>query len=103
MSQKICVQSEIRDMLILKDTLNQLGHNFNEISAEVVEIKRSWNPISFNTSTGAVSYDNAHLNEVNQIKQTYMVNFYKNQAIQEGMNVTESVNASGEIELHITH
>jgi len=94
---------EIRDMVILKDTLSQLGHNFTEVSEEIVEINRSYHPIRFNSKTGQVSYDDMCTSEVNSIKQKYMVNFYKDCAIKEGMQIRETVSATGEIELHVTH
>jgi hypothetical protein len=101
MSRKIEVQTEIRDMLILKDTLKQLGHNFTDVSAAVIEISRSYHPIQFNTNTGTVSYDDANTSEANKIKQLYTVNFYKDQAIKEGNQVQEIKRANGEIEIRI--
>ena len=99
MSAKLCVQFEVRDMLIMRDTLKQLGHNFTEVSQERLEIQRSYNPIVI--QDGSISFDSANQSEVNQIKQTYMVNYYKDQAIREGMQVKEEVNDNGEIVLNI--
>lgn len=102
MSRKIVVQFEIRDMLILKDTLKQLGYNdFVEKSQDVVELSRSYHNIVFNSKTGEVSYDEVNVSEVNAVKQQYMVNFYKDQAIKEGMQIREQKLANGEIELHL--
>ena len=101
MSRKVCVQTEIRDMLILKDTLKQMGHNFTEVNADVIEMQRAYNNIQFNTKTGDVSYDDAQTNEVNTIKQTYAVNFYRDRAIKEGNQVQEVKRANGEIEIRI--
>jgi hypothetical protein len=102
MSRKVVVQFEVRDMLILKDTLNQMGHVFTEVNQDVVEIHRSYHHISFNAKTGEVSYDDTNTSEVDKIKQQYMVNFYKDRAIKEGMQIRETKMANGEIELHIT-
>ena len=101
MSRKAVVQTEIRDMLILKDTLKQMGHKFNEVSADIIEMHRSYHPIQFNAKTGDVSFDDANINEVNTIKQAYAVNYYKDRAIKEGNQVQEIKRASGEIEIRI--
>jgi hypothetical protein len=101
MSRKIVVQTEIRDTLILKDTLKQMGHAFTETNAEIIEMRRSYNSIQFNTKTGSVSFDDAQTNEVNTIKQAYAVNFYRDQAIKEGNQIQEVKRANGEIEIRI--
>jgi hypothetical protein len=101
MSRKVVVQTEIRDMLILKDTLKQMGHKFNEVSADIIEMHRSYHPIQFNAKTGDVSFDDANINEVNTIKQAYAVNYYKDRAIKEGNQVQEVKRANGEIEIRI--
>jgi hypothetical protein len=101
MSRKIIVQFEIRDMLILKDTLKEMGHDFIEKSQDVVAIRRAYNDIEFNAETGNVSYDEVNVSEVNAIKQQYMVNFYKDQAIKEGMQIREQKLSNGNIELHL--
>ena len=101
MSRKVVCTTEIRDMLILKDTLKQMGHNFSEVNADIIEIQRSYNNIQFNTKTGNVSFDDAQTHEVNTIKQAYAVNFYKDQAIKEGNQIQEVKRATGEIEIRI--
>jgi hypothetical protein len=93
--------TEIRDMLILKETLKQMGHNFSETNADVIEMQRSYNNIQFNVKTGEVSFDDAQTQEVNKIKQAYAVNFYKDQAIKEGNQVQEVKRTNGEIEIRI--
>lgn len=101
MSREVNVQFEVRNMLIMKDTLNQLGYDFNESKNNILEISRPWHPIRINGNTGSISYDEYHVSEVNKIKQTYMVNFYKDQAIREGNQVEEKVEANGEIIINI--
>jgi hypothetical protein len=88
-------------MLILKNTLKELGHNFNEISAETIEIQRSYYPIRFNTNTGETSYDDMCTSEVNKVKQQYTVNIYKDRALKEGNQIQQTINANGEIEIRI--
>jgi len=101
MSRKVVVQTEIRDMLILKDTLKQMGHNHSDVGTDIIEMRRSYHNIQFNTKTGDISFDDAQTNEVNTIKQAYAVNFYKDRAIKEGNQIQEVKRASGEIEIHI--
>jgi hypothetical protein len=103
MSRKVCVQFEVRDMLIMKDTLAQMGIKFNEIDQERIEIQRSYHPIAINSKTGEISYDEMHGSDVNRIKQEYTVNFYKDKCIREGNQLKEERKANGEIVLHITH
>jgi hypothetical protein len=101
MSRKICIQFEIRDILIMKDTLKQMGHDFVEKGQDIVQIQRSYHPIEFNAQTGEVSYDEMHVSEVDKIKQQYMLNFFKDRAIKEGNSVRETKLANGDIELYL--
>ena len=101
MSRKVCVQTEIRDMLILKNTLEQLGHKFTEKNQDIIEIQRSYHPIKFETRTGEISYDEMNTKEVHAIKQAYAVNFYKDQAIKEGNQVQEVKLDNGDIRINI--
>jgi hypothetical protein len=85
----------------MKDTLKQLGHDFIEKGQDIVQIQRNYHPIEFNASTGQTSYDEVNGSEVDKIKQQYMVNFYKDRAIKEGMQIQETKLANGDIELHL--
>ena len=86
-------------MLIMKDTLKQMGINYEELNAEEINIHRNYNPIAINSRTGEISYDSADKHIVDDLKQNYMVNFYKDQAIREGMQLREERKANGEIHL----
>jgi hypothetical protein len=97
MSHKIVVQCEIRNKAILKDTLKQLGHNFKEVDQDVIEMTRAYHPISINTKTGATSLDHMNSGELEDIKGMYAVNLMKDQGIREGNQVTEEINAEGDI------
>lgn len=102
MSREICVQFEIRNMLVMKNTLKQMGIAYEEINEHQIEVHRSWHNIVMNSETGEISYDEAHVKDVNSIKQNYMTNWYKNQAIKEGMQLQEERNSQGQIVLHLT-
>jgi hypothetical protein len=103
MSRKIDVQFEVRNMLIMKDTMKQLGINFNEINDHQLDVSRRYNNISINSKTGNISFDSDDQTTVNKIKQGYALNFYKDQAIREGNQVHEELNVkTGEITLYVT-
>lgn len=97
MSRKIEVQFEIREMLIMKDTLNQMGIRFSD-QGNSLHIEGSYGGI--NITASSIKYDSVSGSQVNKIKQQYMVNFYRDKAIKEGMQIHEEVQANGEI--HIT-
>jgi|GEM_PF-2243196 len=103
MSRQIVAQSEIRDLRIAKDTLEQMGISYREASENILSIKRSYRDIVINCHLGQVSYDNMYQAEVNRIQQTYMANFFKDRAIREGNQCQQTVNENGEIVITITH
>lgn len=102
MSRKICVQFEIRNMLIMKDTLKQMGVDYEELSQNHIRAGK-YEGIDIDSSKGTINYDSSSEGQVNSIKQNYMVNFYRDKAIREGMQLKEERTASGEIRLHVTH
>ena len=101
MSRHITVLSEVHDALILKDTLNQMGVKYTEVSDDVISIQRSYHSIMIDTNTDKISCDEANASEVEEIKYQYSINFYKDQAIKEGNSVTEEVTADGETVIYI--
>ena len=48
MSRKVNVCFEVRNMLIMKDTLKQLGHVFTETQQDVLQIQASYMPTTIN-------------------------------------------------------
>jgi len=103
MSQKICVQFEVRNMMIMKDTLKSMGIDYEEINQNTVRIGRSYQDITIDGAKGTIKYDSASSHEVNNIKQNYQINFYKDKAIREGMQLKEERRANGEVALYLTH
>ncbi len=101
MSNLINVLFEVRNLAIMKDTLTEMGIKFSEQN-ETLTIMKSRYPITINATTGQISFDSDQTNEVNKIKQAYAENFYRDQAIREGMKVHKEINANGEIELYFT-
>ena len=101
MSQKICVQFEVREALIMKDTIKELGHDFTEQSQDVLTIQASYSPITIDCNAGKISCDSGSQTTVNKIKQQYMINFYRDKAIKEGMQIQQEVKANGEVIIHM--
>jgi hypothetical protein len=89
-------------MLIMRDTLKQMGIDYEEINQNHVRIGRRYQNIDIDGSTGQISYDSVSQGEVDSIKQTYQINFYKDKVIREGMQLREERHANGEVILHIT-
>lgn len=102
MSDEVKVLFEIRSMLIMKDTLKEMGIDFNELSDKAVEIPRQYNNIVINSETGEINFDSENKGEVDKICQQYQSAWYKDQLIREGNRFTEEVSANGEIILHVT-
>ena len=100
MSRRVNVHFEVRDMLIMKETLKQMGINFNEISENVIETS---NPrIEINGDTSNMNYDSMDKKAAQNIKQEYMVEFYRDKAIREGNRLEKKVEANGEILLTLS-
>jgi hypothetical protein len=102
MSQKIVVQSEIRNMNIIKNTLTKMGIEFTEQDQSISIMKLGY-PISINTKTGQISYDSDQEQKIGSIKQQYMVNMFREKAILEGMKVHQETNANGDIEIYLSN
>ena len=98
MSTKIVVQSEIREMAILRDTLTDMGINYNELNNEV-RLQQYSVPVIFNMETGQVNYDSDQRNLVEDITQKYAANFIRDQYLKEGTNVSQEVDSMGQIHI----
>jgi len=103
MSQKICVQFEVRESAIMRDTLKELGHDFIEPREDIMTIQASYQNITIDCNAGNITFDSASTKTVNKIKQQYMVNFYRDKAIKEGMQIQEEVKADGEVIINMIH
>jgi len=98
MSTKLVVQSEVREMAILRDTLTEMGIDFKELNAEV-QLQQFSVPVIFNTVTGQVNYDSDQRSIVEDITQNYAAAFVRDQYLKEGTNVTQEVDAKGQIHI----
>ena len=98
MSTKIVVQTEIREAAILRDTLTEMGINYNELNNEV-RLSQFSVPVIFNTETGKVNYDSDQRSIVDDITQQYAANFIRDQYLKEGTSVKTEVDAMGQIHI----
>lgn len=98
MSTKIVVQTEIREAAILRDTLTEMGINFKDLNNEI-QIQNFSVPVIFNTETGNVNYDSDQRMLVDDITQKYAAAFIRDQYLKEGTNVTQEVDAMGQIHI----
>jgi hypothetical protein len=87
----------------MKDTLKQLGYDFQEQNQEKFIIGQGYSNITIDAQNHSITYGDGQTGKVNKIKQAYMVNWYKDKAIHEGNDVQEEVKSNGEIVLNIRH
>jgi len=86
----------------MKKTLEQLGLQYQE-QGDRLSISRNYHNIDIDTNSGNISYDDMDKRQVDTIKQEYQFNFWKNEAIKEGMNLQVEKKANGTVLLHLTH
>lgn len=102
MSDDIKIEFEVRNMTIMRKTLEEMDIHFNSLSDDVVEIPRDYHNIVINGNTGEISFDTMNKNEVDIITQKYQVAWYKDNLIRQGNKVKEEVKQTGEIVLRVT-
>jgi hypothetical protein len=86
-------------MLIMKDTLNQMGFDYTEIGDSRVSAKIGRYPISIDSEKGLINYDEDDRQVVNSLKQEYMISWYRDKAIREGMQLKSERQANGDVVL----
>ncbi|MBE3087320.1 MAG: hypothetical protein IMZ64_14020 [Bacteroidetes bacterium] len=99
MSTKICVQTEIREAAILKDTLEEMGIS-HIIENDVVRIQNLSYPVTINLQTGDLNYDSDQKSQVQDIVQQYAANWWKNECLKEGTETRQEVDAHGRIHIY---
>ena len=99
MSKGIIGQTEIRNKLILKKALEEMGISYKELSDETMSWGESYNKMTIDLNTGEISYDNAKQRQVKEIQQMYSKQFIMQEILKKGHKV-ESVNTvDGNIEI----
>lgn len=107
MSRDIRVQFEVRDMLVMKNTLKQMGYDCRELGSNKIAANKMGSflggGITIDGNAGEIIAAHGNVREVDEIKQAYTTELYRDRAIQEGMQVHEETNAEGEIILWFSH
>ena len=98
MSREVHVNFAVKSLNIMKRTLNEMGIAYSELG-EILRITRNYHDIAIDAGRGSIGYDHVNEQEVNQIKQNYMINWYKNEAIKEGMQLRQERQANGAVVL----
>jgi len=104
MSRGITVSFEVRDMRIMKDTIKEMGLKFDEVTQEQIQIQRFRRPIVISSAgEGSISFDEEDRKTVCDIRKNYGVNYYRDRAIREGMDVEVKKQANGEVKIELFH
>ena len=102
MSTKIVVQTEIREMTILKDTLEEMGLN-HTVENDVVRIQNLSYPVAINLQTGDINYDSDQKGQIQDMVQQYAANWWKNECLKEGTETRQEVDTQGRIHIYGGH
>lgn len=104
MSSEYTVHFEIRDMLIMKNALEQMGYNYQELGNEHLAVKTStFRDIIVDGNAGTITCNDSLKAEADKIKQGYMVEFYRENAIQEGNQIHMEEQTDGSIDIYLSH
>lgn len=103
MSRSVTVNFVVKNAAIMTKTLDEMGIRHTEagegrIAAQIGGYKA----LNINVRENTLSFDDMDTSKVNAVKQNYMVNFYRDQAIREGMQLKQERNAKGDIVLTLT-
>lgn len=90
-------------MLIMKNTLEQMGYNYQELGDEKISVSMGYHQMVIDGNAGMITYDSDDVAGLNKIKQAYMVEFYREQAIQEGNQVQTEVQDDGSIDIYLSN
>lgn len=95
MSKSIIGTTQIRDMLILKKTLEEMGIAFNEINNETLAWGSGYNKFRINVASGEVKYDSMRKTEFEALQKQYSKNFILQEIAKKGHRV-ESMQVVGD-------
>lgn len=101
MSNLIHLESHVNNAPVLCDTLTSMNIGYT-VHGDNVKISSHRYPITFNTKTGHISCDSDMMKDVNKIKQNYTLKIYRRQAILEGNQMHQEVQANGEIVVYFS-
>ena len=100
MSMKTVVRCEIRDLAIMKETVEEMGYGFTAVGEDALQIKASY-PITVNATDGTITCDSYDKSTVEKIMVNYQVNLVKEEALREGAHFEQEVLENGDIHISI--
>ena len=83
MSAKVEAKIEIREMRILKDTLEKMGYKYNE-NGNCLSVRAGYRDIHFDLDNQKATHDSGESHIVQDIKVQYALSFEKNRLAQLG-------------------
>jgi len=95
MSTEVIGTTQIRDMLILKKTLEEMGISFQELSEETLAWGTRYNRMQVNVATGQIKYDSMNKSQVQELQQQYGKQFIMYEIAKKG-HCVESVQTVGD-------
>jgi intein-encoded DNA endonuclease-like protein len=99
MSTKIIVQTEIREMAILRDTLEEMGLSFTAENENIIRIQNMSYPVSINLQNGSIDYDSDQRSIVDDMIQKYAVNYVRDEYLKRGLSIQQEVDQQGRIHI----
>lgn len=100
MSKQVKCITTIKNLQILKKTLDEVGIHYSENNDIVaIESREAYDKIEFNLKNGDVDYDEMQQRKLNEIKQNYSKNFILNEIAIKGHRVTSVKNIGNNIEI----
>lgn len=102
MSKTVHVNFAVTNTAILNKTLKQLCHSHSKRGDSIFAKIGGYRDAEFNVKTSQISFDDMDVKRVNAVKQAYTINFYKDQAIREGMQLVEEKAANGTVTLRLS-
>jgi hypothetical protein len=94
MSKQVKGITLIRDVLILKKTLQEMGISFHELNAESLTFGTGYDKVTVHTDSGQVQYDEMRHQFIDDMQKTYSKNQILNEIAIKGHRV-ESVRQVG--------
>jgi len=102
MSKTVHVNFAVTNTAIMNKTLDEMGIQHSEHGDSIIAKIKGYRDAEFNIKTSRITYDDMDVSRVNEVKQNYTVNLYKDQAIREGMQLTQERSANGVVTLRLT-
>ena len=99
MSKRVQGITQIRDLLILKKTLEEMGISYKELSAERIAWGAGYDHVEVNLESGKVSYDEMRKQYIDNVQQNYSKNFILQQIAIKGHRIESVKTVGADIEI----